>query len=139
MKLISMIDFVLGNDPHTKVYSKRCWNYANFLKQPLTLEMFVPCDHEGNVLEEPTGASSFTYDMETVYQKAKERVLFEGFQFYSMGGEKGEHFILKCGTVQMPSFKDGTLRFAGFNYKSIEKLISHNLELTPTALKQTKL
>ena len=28
-------------------------NYANFLKQPLNLGMFVPCDKIGNVLEEP--------------------------------------------------------------------------------------
>ena len=27
--------------------------YANFLKQPLKLEMFVPCDEDGNILKEP--------------------------------------------------------------------------------------
>lgn len=27
--------------------------YAKFLKQPIELWMFVPCDEDGNVLEEP--------------------------------------------------------------------------------------
>ena len=29
-------------------------NYANFLKQPLTLGMFFPTDENGNVLHKPT-------------------------------------------------------------------------------------
>lgn len=55
--------------------------YAKFLKQPLTLGMFVPCDEEGNVLEYPIdgmkiGKHSASYD---VCKKAEEKVLFEGF------------------------------------------------------------
>jgi hypothetical protein len=57
MKLISMTDFVLEQksnldfNPSNKW--KDCLNYANFLNQPLKLEMIVPCDEDGNVLEEP--------------------------------------------------------------------------------------
>ena len=29
------------------------YNYATFLKQPLKLEMFVPCDDNGDILKEP--------------------------------------------------------------------------------------
>ena len=42
MKLISMTDFVLyKKESHTQIMK-----YAKFLKQPLTLGMFVPCDEE---------------------------------------------------------------------------------------------
>ena len=56
MKLISMTDFVLEqdklmrnklNDPIT--FTIKVTDYALFLKQPLKLEMFVPCDEDGNV------------------------------------------------------------------------------------------
>ena len=54
MKLISMTDFVLEletNEHWAQDYTK-CVKYANFLKQPLTLGMFVPCDEDGNFLPE---------------------------------------------------------------------------------------
>lgn len=62
-------------------------NYANFLKQPLTLGMFVPCDQNGNVLKEPM-ENDFYYSDGVLnhvdysaefeqYQKAKEKVLFK--------------------------------------------------------------
>ena len=44
MKLISMTDFVLRetNSPTTLAESfQRCVTYANFLRQPLKLEMFI--------------------------------------------------------------------------------------------------
>ena len=54
-------------------------NYAQFLKQPLTLGMFVPCDEDGNILE--------TYDPR--HQQAKERVLFE-FQLEYLGWDNSD-------------------------------------------------
>ena len=87
--LIPMTDFVL------KYYSDETMdelqildlinNYANFLKQPLKLEMFVPCDDEGIVLEEPKIEEEYVDEHTTQifaqYQydldKAKEKVLFE--------------------------------------------------------------
>tara|TARA_B100001765_G_C19461716_1_gene319567 strand:- start:27 stop:527 length:501 start_codon:yes stop_codon:yes gene_type:complete len=84
--------------------------YNNFLKQPLTLGMFVPCDDEGNVLDdsfsgEPvladykierfnteTGATyDDGYDYQEfelhnkyyeIYQQAEEKVLFKGFYIH---------------------------------------------------------
>lgn len=53
--------------------------YAKFLKQPLTLEKFVPCDDEGNVLEEPDIQIGGVEKYSGKYQQAKERVLFKGF------------------------------------------------------------
>ena len=62
-------------------------NYAKFLKQPLKLEMFVPCDEEGDILEEPEDYEQRLPNMMTEYndeiyryEQAKEKVLFEGFE-----------------------------------------------------------
>lgn len=101
MKLISMTDFVLEQNTEFakdkpihetdwnlefEKFSKLMISYANFLKQPLQLGMFVPCDENGNVLEEPdpTNWQNFTPDgryRNVPYQKAKEKVLFEGFEY----------------------------------------------------------
>ena len=64
-------------------------NYDDFLEQPLKLEMFVPCDEEGDILEEPTNYEKRLLNMMTEYndevyryKQAKEKVLFEGFESY---------------------------------------------------------
>lgn len=103
-KLISMVEFVLNakkhmsreNNPNLqfeKLLTKRgiliesIFNYANFLSQPLTLGMFVPCVN-GEVIKEPKkkykggqtvvfSTNQFTKEYSD-YLKAKERVLFEG-------------------------------------------------------------
>ena len=93
MKLISMVDFVLQQDEITtstslpKFYGAVS-NYAEFLNQPLTLGMFVPCDEKGNVLNETNVyhkdrplnevEAEYFYNIKTEqYQQAKERILFE--------------------------------------------------------------
>jgi len=94
MKLISMTDFVLEqtmkqNTTNTFRFCN-CEKYANFLKQHLELWMFVPCDEDGNVLEEPKlykewlNSRVSTSDFNEIillqeYQQAKERCLFNGF------------------------------------------------------------
>lgn len=88
MKLISMTDFVLDQEkvipselntnPMSdcdRLFVRRVIGYGRFLKQPLKLEMFVPCDDKGNVLENPI----CQVELEQ-YRKAKEKVLFEGFE-----------------------------------------------------------
>ena len=67
--------------------------YDIFLEQPLKLEMFVPCNENGNVLEEPKRWKDYLqypdsfdgnkeWDELYDYQQAKEKVLFEGFKPY---------------------------------------------------------
>ena len=99
--LIPMTDFVLKIDeflPQDLGQFFDSWrmsqlrlikNYAKFLKQPLKLEMFVPCDEEGDILEEPTNYEKRLLNMMTeyndevyTYYQAKEKVLFEGFKPY---------------------------------------------------------
>lgn len=92
MKLISMIEFVLeqsikrsvDNWPiETEDYFNRCEAYANFLKQPLNLGMFVPCDLEGNIIEQPCDIINTDGCRDCAckeYKKSQERVLFKGFE-----------------------------------------------------------
>lgn len=122
---MSMTDFVLEQNKnlqwtdndilHTIV------NYAQFLKQPLELWMFVPCDENGNVLEDPQIFIDLRIEK---YQQAKERCLFEGFEFE----KKADWYILK--------FKGSTAWVSWNESKTIEDIIYLNLELTPTAIKQ---
>lgn len=53
MKLISMVNFVLQQDITDIKQRNSIVKYANFLRQPLKLEMFINCDDDGNVLKEP--------------------------------------------------------------------------------------
>jgi hypothetical protein len=159
MKLQSTTNFVLEqNIRHSGEYTgieaenllatlySNIVRHANFLKQPLTLSMFVPCDDDGNVLEKPNhldykAKNNFNelvfisqpkqnqyhsdYDK---YQKAKELCLFEG----CIAEKKGIHyFIMK---------EDALPVWVSWNEsKTIEDLVPNNLNLTQTAVKQLNL
>ena len=113
--LISMTDFVLEQDEKRvgmRDYCNLIVNYANFLKKPLELWMFIPCDKDGNVLEEPDEFSSYYDDIK--YQETKERCLF---QDHDLDLETINHHIKLGRTVEY---------FASFE----------TLQLTKTTLKQ---
>lgn len=88
-ELISMTDFVLQmSKPYDKetAESETCLAenfydrvplYANFLKRKLELWMFIPCDENGEPLEEPTILDDRLSLKLMIYQKAKESVWFE--------------------------------------------------------------
>lgn len=81
MKLISMTDFVLQKerfeeDSDTCIF--KITNYANFIKQTITIGMFVPCDEYDNIL--PESHQFLSCEKGFRYQKAKNRVLFKGFE-----------------------------------------------------------
>ena len=104
MKLVSMIDFVLNkeqartedeyfkegfySDCNARILSQ-IFNYATFLNQHLNLGMFVPAievDGKWEVLEMPTpnisDSGNWNFQArENQYQQAKDRVLFEGFEY----------------------------------------------------------
>ena len=143
MKLISMVDYIFkqNNEFMNRIgiyenesigTSDRIYKYARFLKQPLTLGMFVPCDLDGNVLEEPSKYESVfgkatvnpLFEQQTVeYQQAKERVLFKGFV---LNGEENVE-IISNGVV-----------FFWHDYQQwiVEDLIRYSIELTQSAQKQ---
>ena len=124
MKLISMTDFVLKNEKQPYVEGtkyKDLVNYAKFLKQPLKLGMFVPCDEDGNILEKPSAESyiileTCEYSKEWIdYKKAKEKVLF----------------------VFKPHFDISVIKHHISQGRNIEYLANFGeLELTESALKQ---
>jgi hypothetical protein len=112
--------------------------YANFLKTPLKKSMFVPFDAYDNILEEPkvenytdeTGFVNNAFFIETSYfNKAKEKVIFEGFEVYSINentitnGKIKITFFLKEQAV----FVDNGIQI--FEVKSIEGLITYNLTI----------
>jgi len=145
MKLISMTDFVLeyySDETRDELQVLDLMNnYANFLKQPLTLDMFVTCDEEGNVLEEPfnpiylepqpdLGQKEADYICKKwdEYQQAKERVLFDGCTCTFLNGDN-KHYLIEDG--------NGNRFWASWNTsKTIEHLMKYNLKLTKTAIKQ---
>lgn len=146
MKLISMTDFIIVLPVDTDMPDDfeggwrecakeldRIMYYANFLKQPLNLGMFVPCDEDGTVLTEATFTDweSFSTEREPehiqevneqeteeweIWCEAKDRVLFEGFEKYDDG----------------KSFAKTVIGIS----KTVEGLVPHDFTLTPTAIKQ---
>ena len=99
MRLIPMTDFVISqfeNETDPILSEKKMFDYANFLKQTLNLGMFVPCDLKGNFLEIPTYNSNLK-ELEEAhfrYQQAKERVIFDGFEYDKKGfAKKGDFYV----------------------------------------------
>ena len=120
MKLISMTDFVLqektGGQQVNPITSQLYYElriikkYADFLKQPLKLEMFVSCDDNGNVLEDIIGNGMiYNYSEKvTQYEQAKEKVLFEDFEIAT--NKEGEKLILGDYTcLKVSDLENGTI------------------------------
>jgi hypothetical protein len=81
-------DYLVNTTFHNLKAYNSINEYTDFITQPLTKGMFVPCDEEGNVLIEPINTDKYYYRKEVFcqslfnedydqYQQAKERVLFE--------------------------------------------------------------
>lgn len=149
MKLIGMREFVLENIENNTGKMKiggaakslhQINEYAHFLSQPLTLGMFVPCDLDGNVLEEPKcmyiyNTQRFECSSEEMYQcrkynEAKERVLFEGFEYDPVSSM--ELFM----TEKLINEHIIDLMFRIINERTIEGAIKYDLTLTQQAIKQ---
>jgi hypothetical protein len=183
-KLIPMTDFVLecSNESILNLtfeeslkksikITKEIFEYANFLRQPLKLEMFVPCDEDGNVLEEPKNSQypeslcnfcplekkgaygvdggymagcegskcdSARDNYDEKYQKAKEKVVFEGFEVIEKEITNIKHYVYlrKKNELQISFFENNLFVFIKCfqtykkeQIKTIEDLIPYNLEI----------
>jgi len=150
MNLKSMTDFVLEQEQNyanvTRCVKKNPFllivDYAKFMKQTLTLGMFVPCDENGIVLSEPERWSDYLKAPESFdgnnewgelyqYEIAKEKVLFDGFVIAYIGGN----------IVSVVNKLDANIAFSKETLKSainknIEWLVDYQLPLTESALKQ---
>lgn len=143
MKLQSMVDFVLNLKlDYGTVFSETVFDYAVFLKKPLELWMFVPCGENGEVLEEKMifANQDKDYVFEPLefdqYQKAKSKVLFEGFEMTPIFQDK-DKVITYRGIINVYWWRCEYQEWKLSNgLKTIEDLVKYNLELTPTATKQ---
>lgn len=136
MKLQKMTDFVLEQykikqSPYN--FWKNIGKYAEFLKQPLTLVMFVPCDKQGNILHkvpcEIRDRICEGCDCEDNYEIAKKRVLFEGFEF--------THFIDGHLIGYVKHNRTGEVYpFPNHREIKIEDLVDLEIEMTESALKE---
>ena len=134
-----MTDFVLEQYESTKnptLFEETVHNYANFLKQPLTLGMFVPCDDDGNVLQQ---------DCDVIikkcrncscreYEKAQSKVLFNNFKMEYYPVKKFENI---SATLRYKNCYVGIIHKDSDKMKlndtcskeTIEDLIPYNLDL----------
>ena len=115
---------------------KRITNYAKFLKQPLTLGMFVPCDEDGNVLEEfdSIGIGNEFYLLRALeqYDSAKESVLFEGFE---LSYNSSFTLIAENENLNLEVKFDKKGDTERMTFKTIEDLSKYPVELTQSAIK----
>lgn len=134
MKLISMTDFVLDRyknapledyDQVNETFINSVVRYAEFLKKPLTLGMFVPCDEGGNVLD-------CTEENLTEFNSAAERVMFEGFTL----SHKNNIITLVTNTNLESKDKSIGFGFKNGSHSNIESIVYRKLTLTPAAVKQ---
>lgn len=131
-KLIPMTDFVLEQKEHQNKIDSNVltviYNYAKFLKQPLKLGMFVPCDEDGNVLKFDYPQNKAFDDVaqiefEKQYQKAKERCLFAELNVMNI---RDFYFIER---------DNKSLFCIGLdNIKTVKDLVKYDLQLTQTAI-----
>ena len=151
MKLISSTLFGKYCKSKEKEFSRRInyldWyervrnNFDNFLEQQLKLEMFVPCDEEGDILEEPTNYEKRLLNMMTEYndeiyryEQAKEKVLFEGFKIYDY--KLNVFFYLGRKKTLSYDKKRKDFITIGFLPETVEDLIHIQPILTESAIKQ---
>jgi len=142
MKLISMIDFVL--QPNTNEKSSRRLSkiigYAEFLKQPLKLEMFfcsIPePELQGGYAKDGTFVGGYDEQWIKEYKEAKEKVLFEGFE---VRGKEDYNWLFNDNLNKAFGWFDKDKFIFFSDYNTIEDLVNYNLTLTPNAIKQFNL
>ena len=162
-KLISHSDFTEEIENYVREshnYERGCeliFKHREFIKQPLELWMFIPCDEKGNVLEEPESLKGFyeTHSegmiqeskLRKQYYEAKDRVLFDcGVKIDTSSYRSTKRMLidLDCkGGFRLFNrhiFHDGDIEekfLPNFTeIPTIEYLVKYNLTLTESAIKQ---
>lgn len=159
-KLISMTDFVfeIGNldkTTHGENLSS-IYNYAIFLKQPLTLGMFIPCDENNIPLKEPVmyyseenikrlkgieiEIANFANNRVKEYQQAKEKCLFENFKFVesnNIGIDSNlDYFVFPYGENRLGLTKIQKGFKTWFQLFTVEDLVQCDLELSKNTIEE---
>lgn len=150
-KLITMTTFVIEyylNEGYADLQTLSLMNnYANFLKQPLTLGMFVPVDPKGNVLKEPKNytiwktlkhneggkSDGVGFEENRIYQIAERNCFFEGFEMVYNGYSIVRIVASNNNSIEL-SFNKNDLTCSTF--KDIEAFtVLDDICLTASALK----
>lgn len=126
--LISLNKFVNSvKDIESNKFKQLVINYTNFLNKKPLLEYFIPCDEEGNVLEEPKDNNSNYYQLlYEEYKQAQSKVLFKNCIAYKPM-ENSEYYVIEHNNAKI---------WLSHTERTIEWFINEQLELTDTALKQ---
>lgn len=143
MKLISMTDFVLSQTTpdwlelcEFEENSYKIYNYAKFLRQTLEFSMFIPCDKDGNVLEEPDCNLDINIQEMKEYQQAKERCLFCGFEIGSKDFDGRPYKFIQNKDTYIGFLEPLANEWKKVNdITKIEHLVTYKLPLTQTAIK----
>jgi len=110
--------------------------YANFLSQKLELWMFVACDENGNVLEEPKYPCHDS--LYTEYDLALSKVIFEGFEYIEAYNENSEGELRssdkKCRIIHYKGKIKGIVW--GGDINTIEDLLKYNLDIKESIAKE---
>jgi len=151
-KLISLSDFVdhidkQPIDDETALFYIKVYN--NFLKQPLTLGMFVTTSKTGKYIEEPEaygwiqncgGIDSHLTEDDYVecekYHECKFKVLFEGFFTSEIFAPSESFELIQEGKRNQICIYKARPDYFVWNYKTIEDLARKDLILTESALKK---
>jgi len=129
-ELVSMVDYVvqcyeMGDEhPNPSDAFYQTYLYAKFLKQPLTLGMFVPCDDEGNVLEEPIETIGGVELYAKTYNQALDKVVFDGFEV----SYDGVNLITVSKDDVYIEFYTNHIMSNGMQIKSISDLCGYGLK-----------
>ena len=89
--------------------------------------MFVPCDEDGNILKEPIETIGGVEYYSIKYNKAKEKVLFDGISH----PENTDLNLKKIvgNNILILFFSDGRIYFNSKEVKTIEDLTPYKLKL----------
>jgi hypothetical protein len=132
-KLISMVEFVqiASTKPDHFDNMCNCISYMHFLRTPLNISQFVPAievDGKWEVLlmpEKPSrGSSDVLY---AIYQQAKDKVVFEGFDIEEY---KGVYTLIHLENTKYWTFSNFNDRFKSLGLETIQDLIKYNPTLT---------
>ena len=143
MKLLPMSDFSLeqieklkSSEINILQFRNNIEKYAKFLKTPLTISMFIPCDKNGDVLNEVKEFDNSVGSDENYnralrnYKIAKENVLFKGFSIKERNCNSSFFKYIENGFIAVYYFNEKSQKFEpNTDFKTIEDLIPYNLEI----------
>ena len=103
----------------------KIYQYALYLKQPLKLCMFIPCDKKGNVLKHMNDIYPYATNEEIIaWEEGLETIVFNGWQLNQKDISKLKNIIcITKDKIQLTFFKKDDIVFLDFFTNNITKQI----------------